>query len=63
MGDIHRWELVEYTVYPPVDHHTIAKVLDQLRAELGDRWEYHDAATVAIADDGAIVFRYRKAKS
>ena len=63
MAVIQRWELVEFSVDPPADHHDITEILDTLRAELGGRWEHRSAVQVVVGDDGEIVFRYRKPRT
>lgn len=63
MADIHRWEIVEYSVHPPVDQLVIEEILDRLRQELGDRWRHSSAVETTVGSEGELVFRYRKARS
>ncbi|MGP3914343.1 hypothetical protein [Nonomuraea sp. 10N515B] len=63
MAVIQRWEIVEYSVDPPADHHDITEILDRLRGELGERWEYRHTVSVTVGAEGEIVFRYRKART
>jgi hypothetical protein len=61
VSDIHRREVVEFTIHPPFDQFAITEVVDQLKGELGDRWNFHHAVTVLVGEDREIVFRYLKA--
>ncbi|MDX3100470.1 hypothetical protein [Nonomuraea angiospora] len=63
MAVIQRWELVEYSVDLPADQRDIAEILDRLRAELPNRWEYRETVKVTMDDRDQLVFRYRKAQT
>ncbi|MEV0306513.1 hypothetical protein [Nonomuraea fuscirosea] len=63
MTVIQRWELVEYSVDLPADQQDIAEIMERLRAELPDRWEYRHAVEVTRGDGDQLVFRYRKART
>ncbi|GAA3251511.1 hypothetical protein [Nonomuraea helvata] len=63
MAVIQRWELVEYSVDLPADQRDIVEILDRLRAELPDRWEYRETVKVTMGDRDQLVFRYRKART
>lgn len=62
MATIQRWELVEYSVDLPADHRHIAELLDRLRSELGECWEFRETVKVTVEDDD-LIFRYRKART